>query len=160
MTDLLETELTGAPIVVTIAGIEHRLEFRMAAVIAYKQRTGDSLFDPKAWARIDLNADPERWTACLWAAMHRPQPDKSWKAPLTFEELSGLIPFNREAVQAIHDKMTDAFARYFPRREPVTPEAAAAAEKKNAAEENASPTPPPASPASTSSGPSPVSASD
>src|SRR5579872_2264329 len=94
MTSVLDKELSGAPISITIRGSVHDLSYPMHNVILYKQKTGDSLFDPASWAKIDLTNDPERWLACLWSGMHRQQPDKTWNAPFTLEELGALVDFS------------------------------------------------------------------
>jgi hypothetical protein len=143
MTDLLQEELTGAPVTVTIAGVEYPLTYGMAAVIAYKLETariersrpqvedpdpmclcgerksrhsgpsltivendvitcyfrrydprqGDSLTVGESWKRIDLDVDPERWLACLWAGMHRLSKDGTkWESPLSLAELGTKLP--------------------------------------------------------------------
>lgn len=91
--DALEREITGDPVTVAIRGSLHPLSYRMYNVIVYKQRSGDSLFDPAAWPKIDLATDPERWLACLWAGLHEQQPDSSWKVPYTIEQLGALVDF-------------------------------------------------------------------
>jgi hypothetical protein len=95
----------------------------MHAVILYKQKTGDSLFDPKNWPKIDLQTDPERWMACLWAGLHRQQTDKSWKSPFSLDELGGLINFDFAETTAITVQIGKALAAYMPKPKPVEPDA-------------------------------------
>lgn len=113
MTDVLEKEITGGPVTVLIAGTERALAYPLYAVVLYKQKTGDSLFDPEAWPRIDLKEDPERWLACLWAGLHQQQPDKSWKSPLTLEELGGLVDFRNAATITL--AMVKALTQFMPK---------------------------------------------
>src|SRR5882672_146350 len=93
MADALEQEITGLPVEVTIVGKVCRLSYAMHAIILYKQKSGDSLFQQDSWKRIDLEQDPERWTALLWAGMHEEQPDGSWKSPFTLAELERALNF-------------------------------------------------------------------
>lgn len=117
MTDAIERELTdGGPVSINLRGTERALAYPLYAVIAYKQRTGDSLFDPEVWARIDLQQDPGRWLACLWAGLHEQQADGTWKAPLTVEELGGLVNFSNAA--DISTAMVRALTRYMPKKKP------------------------------------------
>jgi hypothetical protein len=116
MTDVLAKEILGEQVTVAIRGSVHPLAYPMHNVILYKQRTGDSLFDAKVWPRIDLQQDPERWLACLWAGMHQQQTDKSWKAPLTLEELGGLIDFRNAG--EISTAMVNALIQFMPRADP------------------------------------------
>jgi hypothetical protein len=92
---------------------------------------GDSLFLRQDWQKIDLELDPERWIACLWAALHQLQPDgETWKAPMTKAQLAGMIPPNNEA-RLISNKVAEAFAQCFPRAKPAkeaAPNAAAPGE--------------------------------
>lgn len=122
MQDVLEKEITGEPVLVAICGTERPLAFQMHAVILYKQKTGDSLFDPKSWSKIDLQTDPERWMACLWAGLHQQQPDKSWKAPFTLDELGGLIKFDFAETTAITVQIGKALAAYMPKPKPAEPD--------------------------------------
>jgi hypothetical protein len=111
--DVLEKEITGGPFTVTIRGTARPLAYSMYAVILYKQKTGDSLFDPASWPRIDLQQDPARWMACLWAGMHEQQADKSWKAPFTIDELGGLIGFDNAGEISV--AMVKALTQYMPK---------------------------------------------
>jgi hypothetical protein len=121
--DILEKEITGEVVTVEIRGSVRPLAYPMHNVILYKQQTGDSLFDSKSWPRIDLQQDPERWLACLWAGLHEQQSDKSWKAPYTLEELGGLVDFSNAA--AISIEMVKALTVYMPKAKEAIPNAAA-----------------------------------
>jgi len=123
MTDVLEKEITGAPLTVTIRGSVRPIAYPIHNVIVYKQQTGDSLFDGEVWAKIDLQLDPERWLACLWAGLHELQSDKSWKAPYTLDELGGLVDFGNAAEVSI--AMVKALAAYMPKAKDVPPNAPA-----------------------------------
>lgn len=126
--DVLSQEITGTPVEVTIAGKVCRLTYPMHALILYKQRTGDSLFQQESWSRIDLAQDPERWTALLWAGMHEEQPDGTWKAPFTLSELEKVLNFSNAI--ALRPGVLQAIAAWLPRgetsAEETSPNAAAA----------------------------------
>jgi hypothetical protein len=113
MKDVLEKEISGAPVTVLICGSARPLSYAMHNVILYKQQTGDSLFDREVYARIDLKQDPERWLACLWAGLHEQQSDKSWKSPYTLEELGALVDFSNAAEISI--AMVKALTAHMPR---------------------------------------------
>jgi hypothetical protein len=117
MTDVLEREITGGRVAVKIRGSLQSLAYPMHNVILYKQQTGDSLFDAKAWPKIDLQADPERWLACLWAGLHEPQSDRSWKSPFTIEELGALVDFGNAAEISV--AMVKALTAFMPKAESV-----------------------------------------
>ena len=81
--------------------------------------SGDSLYDWRAWLEIDLNIDPERWLACLWAGLHERQADgKTWKAPFTFDELQETIGLSPEVRAVIDAKMREAMTAWFPKAKP------------------------------------------
>lgn len=179
MTDLLQQELTGAPVTVTIAGAEYPISYGMAAVIVYKAETariersrpraadsdplclcgerksshagasliildndgklacwafrlydpaqGDSLLTPGSWKRIDLDQDPERWLACLWAGLHQLSKDGTkWEAPLSLAALGSKIPVGAGA-RALSLKMIEALqsSAERPRKADTSPNAAA-----------------------------------
>ncbi len=104
--DLLDQEISGPAITVRIRGVERPLAYPLHAVILYQQLTavaatktspavaGDSLFKKENYDKIDLGTDPDRWLKCLWAGLHELQPDRSWKAPFTLDELGALIDFS------------------------------------------------------------------
>jgi hypothetical protein len=115
MPDVLSEEITGTPVEVTIAGKLCRLIYPMHALILYKQRTGDSLFQQESWNRIDLAQDPERWTALLWAGMHEEQPDGTWKSPFSYSELEKVLNFSNAI--ALRPSVLKAVAAWLPRSE-------------------------------------------
>jgi hypothetical protein len=178
MTDLLQEELVGAPVTVTIAGVEYPITYGMAAVIAYKAETariersrpqaaesdpsclcgkkkslhsgpsltivednaiicyfrrydprhGDSLTLSESWKRIDLDQDPERWLACLWAGLHRLSKDGTkWEAPFSLVELGTKLPLDAD-LRDISLKMVLALTASAakPRKKDKSPNAEAA----------------------------------
>jgi hypothetical protein len=110
--DTLEKQLTGAPVFVTIAGRQHRLQYKFAAIIAYQEQTGDSLFAKASYASLDVTKDPKRWLACLWAGLHEQQADKKWKAPYTLDELAGLIDLEAETAGELSVAVATALAAH------------------------------------------------
>jgi|SRR5580704_369629 hypothetical protein len=128
MTDLLQEELTGAPVTVTIAGVEYPLTYTMAAVILYKQKTSDSLFLAESFTRIDLGADPERWLFCLWAGLHKRDAKGEWRSPLTLEALQEKIDFSNAAEISIAMAKALTSSMPKPRKEDTSPNAAAPGE--------------------------------
>jgi hypothetical protein len=154
---LLETEISGAPVIITLAGKSYRLAYPIAAVIAYKQRTGDNLFQPESWNRISPGEDPERFLACLWAGLRTHHPE------LTEQQLSGLVDFSNAVELTL--AVTRALVSCFPRAK----EEDEGAEQKGEPDPNlpapetpAQPTPESARPAELflSSGPPPAAISD
>ena len=129
MPDQLDNQINGAVMKVTIRGAERPLEYRFAAVLAFQEKTGRSLFDRKVFLDLDPAKDPALWLACLWAGLHEQQPNGKWKAPYTFDELTGLIDFDPDGVQAISLEMVKALAARMPKAKDVAhPNAAAASE--------------------------------
>jgi hypothetical protein len=126
MTDVLKKEITGELVTVEIRGSVRPLAYPMHNVILYKQKTGDSLFDAKAWPLIDLSKDPERWLACLWAGLHEQQSDKSWKSPSTIEELGALVDFGNASEISI--AMVKALTSFMPKAKDPVPNGAAPGE--------------------------------
>lgn len=84
---------------------------------------GDSLFLFDSWRRIDLNTDPERFLACLWAGLHRREANGRWTSPFTLDELSGQlgISINTRNVQ---DQIFEALVAWMPKAD-KSPNAAA-----------------------------------
>jgi hypothetical protein len=117
--DVIERELVGAPVEVTIAGRVCRLRYAMHAIILYKQQTGDSLFSAESWKRIDLEQDPGRWQALLWAGMHEEQPDGTWKAPFTLQELERELNF--ATALELRLPLVQAVAAWMPKKEDPVP---------------------------------------
>jgi len=124
----------------------------------YNPVQGDSLFFPSSWTRIDLDVDPERWIACLWAGLHQLQPDGlSWKAPMTLAQLSGMIPIG-DAARQISLRMVKAVNLASTKAKEPDPNAPPAPAKPAAAPEEK--TIPIVAPTSDGSGPAPDAASD
>ena len=77
--DLLKAEVTpqepGSDLVLN--GKTYRITFPMSAVIRYKQKTGDSLFNIAHVIRIDK--DPELLIAALWAGLQEHQPETKYE---------------------------------------------------------------------------------
>lgn len=83
---------------------------------------GESLFTYESWLRIDLNSDPERWTACLWAGLYELQPDKeTWRVPFTLAELQASLGISAET-RAIDAKMREAMIAWWPKPKKETPD--------------------------------------
>jgi hypothetical protein len=134
MIDALAKEITdGGPAEVRIRGVMYLLAYPMHNVIVYKHQTGDSLFAAANWLKVDLEEDPERWLACLWAGLHQEQSDHSWKAPVTLAELGGLVDFSNAS--QITRAMVQALTSYFPKRkDSASPNATAPAEESRPAQ--------------------------
>jgi hypothetical protein len=112
--DALDQEINGAAVTVRIRGTERPLRYALFAVVLYKQLTGDSLFVPANFTKIELTSDPDRWMKCLWAGLHELQPDgKSWKAPFTLEELGALVDFSNAAEISV--QMVKALTQSMPK---------------------------------------------
>jgi hypothetical protein len=129
----------------------------------YDPLQGDSLLTRESWSRIDLDLDPERWLACLWAGLHRLVRDGSnekWEAPMSLASLGSMIPVGPDARQ-LSIAMVKAlrYAAVQPRKDDADPnvEAPAADLTKDVpAQSSASG----ASPTSTGSTPEPGAASE
>lgn len=119
--DVLEKAITGEPVTVEIRGSVHRLSYPIHNLIVYQQKTSDSLFDREAWKRIDLQQNPDRWFACLWAGLHELQPDGTWKVPYSYEQLGALVDFANAAEISV--KMVKALIAHFPAPEKPSPKA-------------------------------------
>lgn len=85
---------------------------------------GDSLFLFDTWRKIDLNLDPERFLACLWAGLHQEENGR-WRAPFTIDELSGKLGISMNT-RNVQETIFDALAAWMPRPE-NSPNAAAPA---------------------------------
>jgi hypothetical protein len=126
MPDALDIEITdGGPVTVTILGKVHPLAYPMHNVMLFKQQTGKSLFDAQTWPQIDLEENGDLWLACLWAGLHEKQPDKTWKAPYTTEELDEGLEFS--SARIIARAMVKALTRYMPKAQNANPNAQAPA---------------------------------
>ena len=124
--DALKVAIVGEPVTVTIRGTVRPLAYPMHNVILYHQRTGDSLFDSTAYVSIDLQKDPERWLACLWAGLHELQSDGSWKAPFTLDELGALVDFSNAGEISV--AMVKSLTSYMPKRKDAVPNESAPGE--------------------------------
>lgn len=71
MTDVLQQEIAPG-VKLTLGAVDYELTLPLSAVIRYKQKTGDNLFNPAHWSRID--DDPERLLSLLWVAVQEKQP--------------------------------------------------------------------------------------
>jgi len=132
MKDLLQQELTGPQVTVSIAGKEHPISYTMAAAIAYKQATGKSLFSLEESKHISLIEDPERWLACLWAGLHQEDAQGKWVTPISLQELkrlriaqSGLVTIDASMWAAFRGDMPK------PREDETSPNAEAAIATEN-----------------------------
>lgn len=116
--DILSREI-AAPVLVMVGGAYHIIAYPMHAVILYKQRTGDSLFQAESWKRIDLENDPERWLSCLWAGLHQRQADGAWRSPYSYDDLAGLVHFGNAG--EISQAMVKALIAFMPKAETPPP---------------------------------------
>jgi hypothetical protein len=106
----------------------------------YDAVQGDSLLTAGSWKRIDLDLDPERWLACLWAGLHRLSDDgKNWEAPMSLASLGSMIPVGSGA-RALSLKMVEAlkYSSDQTKKKP-DPNAEAAADETTAAANQAPP---------------------
>ncbi|HEY3972317.1 MAG TPA: hypothetical protein VGM18_04885 [Candidatus Sulfotelmatobacter sp.] len=129
---VLQRELAPA-VVVAIGGKDLSLVYDLQAVILYKQKTGDSLFQEGTFAKINPQEDPERFAACLWAGLQRKHPE------VTLAWLGEEIPFGPE-VNPLIEAMTKAVTAHFPKAKAASPNAAAPEETP--AQEPQEPPPP------------------
>jgi hypothetical protein len=105
--DVLAREITPAS-EVTLHGKVYQLAFPMKAVILYKQKTGDNLFDPKKWKEL---SDPEKLTAAFWAAASIHQPELSYDAVTLLLDFSNLPAAEAAIVECLQS--------YMPKPKPV-----------------------------------------
>jgi hypothetical protein len=114
MDTVLQQEIAGSPVTVTLRGEEYPLAYPMRAVILYKQLTGDNLFQGGCWQKIAPMEDPERFIACLWAGLHRYDWEKqAWVEPFTREQLQALVDFGN--VNPACEAITKALTSFFPK---------------------------------------------
>lgn len=125
MNDILQEELTGPQTTVMIRGTERPLAYPLHAVILYKQKTGDSLFVSENFKKIDLQTDPERWLACLWAGLHEFL-DGKWTVPFSLEELESLVDFSNSVEISV--QMVKALTQSMPKKAESDPNVAAPGE--------------------------------
>ena len=107
MTDALTQAITPA-VELTLKGKPYSLAFPLSAVLKYKGKTGDNLFNVKHWSRID--EDPERLIAALWAALSENHPE------LTYDEASKLVDIGTAI--PITQALGKCLASFFPSPKP------------------------------------------
>lgn len=87
----------------------YELVFNIRAVILYKQKTGDNLFNTATWTAINPGEDPERFQACLWAGLQAKHPEIGLEDVGTMVDFSNVVP--------VTTAIADAFAAHMPREE-------------------------------------------
>src|SRR5882724_11421640 len=93
MNDALQKEL-AKPGVLALGDLEYPFAFPMGAILAYKEKTGDNLFQLENWKKINPAEDPERFLYCLWAGLHAYDPDQGKLVPaLTVDQISAKVDF-------------------------------------------------------------------
>jgi hypothetical protein len=112
MTDVLQKEI-ASPVLLTLENKEWKLSLPTSAVIRYKQKTGDNLFNVAHWARID--DDPEKLIALLWVAVQEHQPGTK------LEVIEPLV--NIGTSQAITKAVIELLRSYLPKPKPATEDA-------------------------------------
>jgi hypothetical protein len=112
MTDVLQKEI-ASPVPLTLENKEWKLSLPTSAVIRYKQKTGDNLFNVSHWARID--DDPEKLIALLWVAVQEHQPSTK------LEIIEPLV--NIGTSQAITKAVIELLRSYLPKPKPATGDA-------------------------------------
>jgi hypothetical protein len=105
-TDVLQQEIAPG-VKLTLAGIEYLLTFPLKAVIAFKQKTGVSLFNFDQWKEIDPKINPDFFLTALWAAVHTKHPD------VTEEQLAEVVDFSNAA--SIERALVETLKSYFPK---------------------------------------------
>jgi hypothetical protein len=108
MSDVLQKEI-ASPVTLTLAESEWQLSLPTSAVIRYKQKTGDNLFNVAHWARID--DDPEKLIALLWVAVQEHQPGTK------LEIIEPLV--NISSSQAITKAIVELLRSYLPKPKPA-----------------------------------------
>ena len=124
MNDALQKEL-AKPGIITLGGQQYSFAFPMGAILAYKDKTGDNLFQLENWKKINPAEDPERFLFCLWAGLHRYDFEQHKLVPsLTVDEISAVVDFAnvKDLAQAIGDTLNS----YFPKSESADPNAVTA----------------------------------
>jgi len=105
--DVLQAEITpGSKLV--LHGKEYQLAFPFKAVLLYKQKTGDSLFDPENLKKL---GQPENLIVAIWAALAIHQPE------LTYDEVSCLVDLSN--IKQAEEALVKCIASYFPEPKPV-----------------------------------------
>jgi hypothetical protein len=107
--ELLSDEITP-PVTIKLGKKEYRLDFSMASVLAFKQKTGRNVFTPEGWSGFNLRDDPEAILAFFWAALLTYHPE------ITFEQVSRLANFRN--MKTISEACEKALAVYLPESAP------------------------------------------
>ena len=115
MDDLLDREILGEPVTVKLGSETYTLAYPISALILYKQKTGDNLFQTENWYKISPQEDLERFLACLWAGLQTKHPD------LTYERVGQLVNFANANVLVV--AISRAFSAYFPKAKEASPNA-------------------------------------
>ena len=125
MNDALRNEL-AKPGKLTLDGQQYPFAFPMGAILAYKEKTGDNLFQLENWKKINPAEDPERFLYCLWAGLHRYDQEEHKLVPaLSVDAIAAVVDFAnvKDLAQAIGDTLNS----YFPKAvESADPNAAKA----------------------------------
>ena len=104
--ELLKAEVTpqvpGSDL--ELNGKKYRITYPMSAVLRYKQKTGDNLFNPSHVLKID--EDPELLIAVLWAGLQEHQPETK------YEDVEAMV--NVGTSYLINKAITQALISYLP----------------------------------------------
>lgn len=92
MTDILTHAITPS-VELTLNGKMYSLAFPLSAVLKYKAKTGDNLFNIKHWSHID--EDPERLIAALWAGVSTNHPDVTYAEVEKLVDIGTAIPITQ-----------------------------------------------------------------
>jgi hypothetical protein len=129
MSDAIQSEITGPPVMVAIGGRELPLSYPLHALFLYKRLTGDTLFLFTNWQKLDFEENYECWMACLYAGLHQQQRDGSWRAPYSRVELEIMI--NLSNGPEIHRAMVAALTAWMPKEKKTQPNESAATNPKS-----------------------------
>jgi hypothetical protein len=92
MTDVLTHAITPS-VEMTLNGKTYSLAFPLSAVLKYKAKTGDNLFNIKHWSHID--EDPERLIAALWAGVSANHPEVTYVEVEKLVDIGTAIPITQ-----------------------------------------------------------------
>lgn len=116
--DILDQEITPS-VPITLGKKTYKLAFSMAAVLAFKQKTGRNMFSAEGWTGFNLRDDPDSICAFFWAALQTFHPE------ITYEQALRMANFSN--MRLISDKCDEALKVFFPTPEPKEEQAEAAA---------------------------------
>jgi hypothetical protein len=102
--DVLTAEIAKSPAVTLNDGKQYRLAFPMRAVLLYKQKTGDNLFDVENWKKL---ATPENMAAAFWAALSTHHPE------LTYDQVTVLVDFSN--IKQVEAAIVECLQSYMPK---------------------------------------------